>query len=150
MAQHNLPAGCHDADSAALLLGMSKKALLKRMRELGWLTISKDKRNHNLPRHEYTRLGYLTVQERGYGLRGKMEISKTYQVMLLTQIGFQALKKALSTAPTIATSTTPEPAKKIQFTPAPPEPTKPYNREASTKAHDEFFKEIASLLDKAS
>src|SRR5690606_34586164 len=94
MSQALLPAGCHDANSAAELLKMSKKALLKKMRELGWLIVGGDA--HNLPRHEYIRRGWLTTQERGYCLRGKTEIGKTYRVMLLTQTGFNVLKNEIN------------------------------------------------------
>lgn len=100
MAKHQLPAGCHDAESAAQLLGMSKKALLKKMRELGWLNVGGGPGNHNLPRRELTACGYLFTQERGYCLKGKREIAKTYSVMLLSQTGFVALKKLLE-APTM-------------------------------------------------
>lgn len=97
MSQSLLPTGCHDATSAAELLGMSKRALLKRMRELGWLVVSGQ--DHNLPRIEYKKRGWLTTQERGYCLKGKKEIGKTYQVMLLTQTGFNALKTLLQNNP---------------------------------------------------
>lgn len=90
MSQHHLPTGCHDAEAAAKLLGMSKRALLKVMRELGWLNVSGD--TMNLPRREYTNNGYLCTQERAYCLKGKKEITKSYRVVLLTQTGFTALK----------------------------------------------------------
>ncbi|QEY15499.1 hypothetical protein D0C16_05620 [Cellvibrio sp. KY-GH-1] len=90
MSQNHLPAGCHDAEAAAKLLGISKRALLKTMRELGWLNVSGDA--INLPRREFANNGFLCTQERGYCLKGKKEISKSYRVMLLTQIGFAALK----------------------------------------------------------
>lgn len=98
MTQHHLPTGCHDADSAAKLLNMSKKALLKRMRELGWLMVGGGKSNHNLPRREYIQRGYLTTHQRSYGLKGAPNIGKTYEVMLLTQEGLYALKHALNNA----------------------------------------------------
>lgn len=107
MTKHQLPAGCHDAESAAQLIGISKKALLKKMRELGWLNVGGGPGNHNMPRRELVARGYLFTQERGYCLKGKREIAKTYSVMLLSQTGFVALKKLLE-APTM---TPPEPAK---------------------------------------
>lgn len=94
MSQHPLPAGCHDAESARELLGVSKKALLKKMREIGWLYTHADQRN--LPRPECRRLGWLTTQTRGYALRGQKNIAKQYEVMLLTQSGFQELKKIMA------------------------------------------------------
>lgn len=95
--QHRLPAGHHDANTAAELLGMSKKALLKRMRELGWLIIGGDA--HNLPRREYVQMGYMNTQERGYALKGHQDIARSYRVMLLTQKGYQELKKVIDTNP---------------------------------------------------
>lgn len=91
---HSLPAGCHDAESARELLGVSKKALLKQMRELGWLQTGGD--NHNLPHPAYRRRGWLTTQTRGYALKGQKNIAKQYEVMLLTQEGFQELKKIMT------------------------------------------------------
>ena len=93
MSKHHLPAGCHDAETAAQLLNMSKRALLQKMREMGWLNVSGDTRN--LPRRELTARGWLCTQQRGYCLKGKKEISKSYTVMLLTQAGFAALKNEL-------------------------------------------------------
>lgn len=96
MSQHHLPAGCHDAETAAQLLSMSKVALLKKMRELGWLNTGGGSGNHNLPRREFVKNGFLCTQDRGYCLKGKKEISKSYRVMLLTQTGFNALKNELA------------------------------------------------------
>lgn len=93
MSQNHLPAGCHDAETAAQLLNMSKRALLQKMREMGWLNVSGDTRN--LPRRELTARGWLCTQQRGYCLKGKKEIAKSYTVMLLTQAGFAALKNEL-------------------------------------------------------
>ena len=157
MSQHQLPTGCHDANSAAQLLKMSKRALLQRMRELGWLLIGGD--SHNLPRQEYIRNGFLSTQERGYGLRGKMEISKSYRVMILTQKGFQALKEALNNTVTkaevtasgnahasaknngaIATSNQQE-----MDSPAPGIVEPLFNREKSEQAHQEYLKSLAEI-----
>lgn len=110
--QHTLPQGCHDADTAAQLLGLSKRELLRRMRELGWLKVGGGPSNHNLPRLEYTARGWLATQDRGYALKGKPEIARTYRVMLITQTGFPQLKKALEeqvqaeNKPTPTTATT--------------------------------------------
>lgn len=95
--QHILPAGCHDADSAAKLLNVTKLELLKRMRDIGWLYVGGEA--HNLPRQELKRRGFMTTQERGYCLKGKREIGKSYSVMLLTQFGFQELKKIMQSTP---------------------------------------------------
>jgi len=91
--QYSLPAGCHDANTASELLGVSKKHLLKRMRELGWLLVGGD--NHNLPRRDLVQRGLLTTQERAYPLKGNSEIVKNYRVMILTQSGFEALRRTL-------------------------------------------------------
>jgi hypothetical protein len=157
MSQHHLPTGCHDAESAALLLSMSKKALLKRMRELGWLNIGGDA--HNQPRREFIQNGLLTTQERSYGLRGRNEISKTYRVMLLTQKGFQALKEQLN-KPAVAagakaigdlsaSATAGGAGKKIAEreteSPAPTEPVQLFNREKSEQAHKQYLEQLAEL-----
>lgn len=153
MSQHHLPTGCHDAESAALLLSMSKKALLKRMRELGWLNIGGD--THNQPRREYIQNGLLTTQERSYGLRGRNDISKTYRVMLLTQKGFQALKEQLNkttviTAPmdkaaatTNGTSATS--AKQEMETLVPAEPIQIFDKVRSEQARQKYLEEMATI-----
>ena len=109
MSQNHLPAGCHDAETAAQLLNMSKRALLQKMREMGWLNVSGDTRN--LPRRELTARGWLCTQQRGYCLKGKKEIAKSYTVMLLTQAGFAALKNELEKEKmqTQITRSTPQP-----------------------------------------
>ena len=86
-----LPTGCHCADSASALLGISKRALLKKMRELGWL--HSGQKNKNMPRSNYVQRGYLTTQERSFAING---IKKRYSVMLLTQIGFAVLQTTLA------------------------------------------------------
>jgi hypothetical protein len=88
-----LPTGCHDAQSAAVVLGMSKIELLKKMRALGWLSTSGDKRN--LPRPQYIQHGWLTTQPRSYALSGRPDIVKTYSVMLITEKGMRALAHAI-------------------------------------------------------
>ncbi len=150
MSQHHLPAGCHDAETAAQLLNMSKRALLKKMRELGWLNIGGGKSNHNLPRREFTKNGFLCTQDRGFCLKGQKEISKSYRVMLLTQFGFNALKCELEKAkaqtesaaknnfPVIAQA--PKPHLMHQVTEAKPEP--PFNREAAEKERHEALKQM--------
>lgn len=135
MTKHQLPAGCHDAESAAQLLGMSKKALLKKMRELGWLNVGGGPGNHNMPRRELTACGYLFTQERGYCLKGKREIAKSYSVMLLSQAGFVALKKLLG-APTMTTPAPQEttatlPMQRAAQTHEPEEKILPFDREAA-------------------
>jgi hypothetical protein len=143
VAHHPLPAGCHDAETAAQLLGMSKRALLKRMREMGWLNVGGGDNNHNLPRREFLKNGFLCTQDRGYCLKGKKEIAKTYRVMLLTQTGFNALKSELekmrTPPPTITTTaTTPVPA---QVHPL-PAPEKPFDREAAERERQEALQKL--------
>lgn len=147
MTYHTLPAGCHDAESAAKLLGMSKLALLKRMREMGWLNVGGGENNHNLPRRELIKNGYLCTQDRGYCLKGKKEIAKSYRVMLLTQQGFAALKKELEKVNNTNTQYTPPTVKKLpppaqmhQLKPAEPEPE--FNRAAAEKEREEALKKM--------
>lgn len=149
MAHHSLPAGCHDAETAAQLLGMSKRALLQKMRELGWLNTGGGEGNHNLPRREFVKNGYLCTQDRGYCLKGKKEIAKSYRVMLLTQLGFNALKnelenmkttnkKAEAPTATIAHLPTPLQIHTAQTT----EPEAPFNRAAADKEREEVLKQM--------
>lgn len=154
MTKHVLPAGCHDAESAAQLLGMSKKALLKKMREMGWLNVGGGPGNHNMPRRELIAHGYLFTQERGYCLKGKREIAKTYSVMLLSQTGFMALKKHLDDeklqriAPPVpekkAEASTPPKAPAV--TQSEPETIVPFNRETADAARAKTLDHINRLL----
>lgn len=145
MSQHHLPAGCHDAETAAQLLHMSKRALLAKLREMGWLNTGGGSSNHNLPRREFTKNGFMCTQDRGYCLRGKKEISKSYRVMLLTQTGFNALKSELEKvkAPlkVVAENT---PASAAHLPPSPhvlaqpeQEPDAPFDRDAAEKERAE-------------
>ena len=155
MTKHILPAGCHDAESAAQLLGMSKKALLKKMREMGWLNVGGGPGNHNMPRRELIAHGYLFTQERGYCLKGKREIAKTYSVMLLSQTGFIALKKQLD-GEKLQPKAPPAPAQKTEAptplkAPAPtaqeePENLVPFNRETADAARAKTLDHINRLL----
>ena len=148
MAYHTLPAGCHDAESAAQLLGMSKVALLKRMREMGWLNVGGGDGNHNLPRRELINNGYLCTQDRGYCLKGKKEIAKSYRVMLLTQLGFKALKSELEKMNTTTAKTYIPPV--VTPLPAPAQMHElkavttdiPFDRAAAEKERDEALKQM--------
>lgn len=145
MSQHHLPAGCHDAETAAQLLNMSKRALLQKMRELGWLNVGGGDGNHNLPRREFIKNGFLCTQDRGYCLKGKKEISKSYRVMLLTQVGFSALKNELEKMKTTIPPTAKKPEAVIAHLPViaaaahvqAPIPEAPFNREAAEKERTE-------------
>lgn len=141
---HILPTGCHDADSAAKVLGVTKLQLLAFMREIGWLYAGGDM--HNLPRQELKRKGILTTQERGYCLKGKREIGKTYSVMLLTQLGFQELKKLMKTTEASAKTEhekpqilAKEPLQKTEET------EKPYDKVSADAAHEKFLDDLRNL-----
>ena len=150
MSQHHLPAGCHDAETAAQLLNMSKVALLKKMREMGWLNIGGGDGNHNLPRREFINNGFLCTQDRGFRLKGKSEISKTYRVMLLTQRGFNALKNELE-KPKLPRRTSVETSaaaiahspKVAQVIHVPePVPDAPFNHEAADKEREQAMAQL--------
>jgi len=150
MSQHHLPAGCHDAETAAQLLNMSKRALLQKMRELGWLNVGGGEGNHNLPRREFTKNGFLCTQDRGYCLKGKKEISKTYRVMLLTQTGFNALKKELEKMKATTQTKKEQTIAVVAHLPKPhqmhqaksQEPETPFDRAAAEKERDEALKQM--------
>jgi hypothetical protein len=140
MSQNHLPAGCHDAETAAKLLHMSTRALLAKLRELGWLNTGGGQGNHNLPRRDYTKNGFLCTQDRGFCLKGKKEISKTYRVMLLTQTGFNALKSELEKVNTPTKPNTENTAAVVAHLPPPhlmhqvnEQPEAPFDHEAADK-----------------
>jgi hypothetical protein len=150
MSQSHLPPGCHDAQSTAELLNMSKKALLKAMREMGWLIVGTDE--HNLPRREYIACGWLTTQDRGYCLKGKKEIGKSYRVMLVTQAGFIALKAKLNNHQQMATAAkeaeqakqrAPTAKKLTPEVSAEPENVKPFNRSAAEAERKKMLQQMA-------
>lgn len=95
MSKSPIPAGYHDAEGAAKLLSISKLQLLQTLRELAWVNIGGDQ--HNLPRRELITSGYMATQTGSYCLKGKKEIVKTYSALLLSQKGFQELKKRMET-----------------------------------------------------
>lgn len=91
MRKAPIPAGYHDAEGAAKLLGIKKYVLLKMLRELTWVHTGGDL--HNLPRREYKANGYMTTLDGSYCLKGKKEIVKKSSKLLLSQTGFQEFKK---------------------------------------------------------
>ena len=145
MTKHHLPAGCHDAETAAQLLGMSKKALLQKMREMGWLNVSGESRN--LPRRELVKAKFLCTQQRGYCLKGKKEIAKSYSVMLLTQAGFKALKTELEKEESEPETITASPTKIAPVTqPDSQENVVPFNQETADAARKKTIDHINQLL----
>ena len=142
MSKHHLPAGCHDAESAAQLLGMSKIALLQKLREMGWLNVGGNA--HNLPRRELTKLGYLCTQQRGYCLKGKKEIAKSYSVMLLTQAGFIALKKQLENEKNMPSPTPQEFTTKPVAPPTPIKETKviAFDKESADEERKKIMEQL--------
>lgn len=154
MTKHILPAGCHDAESARQLLGMSKKALLKKMREMGWLKAGGGLSNHNLPYRDLVLRGFLSTQERGFRLKGKKEIARPYEVMILTQKGFIALKKHLDDeklqriAPPVPEqkAEAPTPRKAPAVAQEEQETIVPFNRETADAARAKTLDHINRLL----
>jgi hypothetical protein len=145
MSQAPIPAGHHDADSAAKLLGVTKRYLLQYMRELGWLHVGGD--HHNMPRHELKHAGWLATHDRAHCLKGKKEIVKTYRVMLLSQTGFQELKKIMHTkkealapvtniAPQVIAIKIEQPKKEIIA-------EKPYDKTASEIERQTYLQQMA-------
>jgi len=141
MKTHTLPSGCHDADSAAKLLGLSKKALLKMLRNRGW--INNGGPAHNQPRAMYVQQGWLTTQVRSYALRGRKEIVKTYNVMLITQAGMAMLQNAATQPepaktepPALAKAPTPAPQPEEKPVPASPDVIEAEHRKAMQKLRE--------------
>jgi hypothetical protein len=143
MSQAPIPAGYHDADSAAKLLGITKRELLKTLRELAWVHVGGDQ--HNLPRHELKAAGWMTTHDRAYCLKGKSEIVKSYSTLLLSQIGFQELKKAMehlkhNTAVVRQAPVQPVKAPVIKIEPA---AEKPYDKAAADIERNKHLAQMA-------
>lgn len=145
MSKSPIPAGYHDAESAAKLLGISKLQLLKTLRELAWVNAIGDSRN--LPRRELIAAGYMATQDGAYCLKGKKEIVKTYKALLLSQKGFQELKtrmenmkneekKSLPPAPIFNKA----PVIKIEEA-----PDKPFNQQAADAERQRCLADLADM-----
>ncbi len=96
--QLNLPAGHHDADSASEILGVSKRMLLKTLRDVGLLEI--DKRNglkgrHNLPRTHIKKLGWAYEYTCSFGSGPGKTIDHEYKIVIFTHEGFREVKKIM-------------------------------------------------------
>lgn len=139
---YHIPAGCHDANTAAELLGVSKRRLLLQLRELGWIDTGGDL--HNLPRREYIQCGWMAIQERGYALKGGPQIEKSYRVMLLTQPGFQELKRIMQNATNPPPNTTETAPKPKAITLPPPRIMTQEEREASDIERKKALEQLAA------
>lgn len=142
MRKHALPADCHDAESAAQLLGLSKKALLKMLRSRGW--VQTGGAAHNQPRAMYVQQGWLTTQVRSYALKGRKEIVKTYSVLLITQAGMAILQNA-GTQTDAATNEEPAPAKPKLSAPEPEAPQATASPEAIEAEHRKAMQKLREL-----
>ncbi len=145
MRKAHIPAGYHDAEGAAILLGVKKRVLLATLRELGWTDTGGD--NHNLPRRELKANGWMSTLDGSYCLKGKKEIVKRSSKLLLSQTGFQELQKEMdklkaketesSTATTKAAVKAPVLIMEL--------PEKPFNKEAAEIERKKCLAELADL-----
>lgn len=142
MRKHALPAGCHDAESAAQLLGLSKKGLLKMLRARGWVQTGGTA--HNQPRAMYVQQGWLTTQVRSYALKGRKEIVKTYNVMLITQTGMAILQNA-GNYTEASTTAAPVPEKPKQPAPEPEPQQAPASPEVIEAEHKKAMQKLREL-----
>lgn len=91
-----LPIGHHNADQVVALLGLqSKKWLLARLRELGWLKI--DNRglkhsDHNLPKQEIIDAGLAYIKTNTYGAGSDKQIDRSYRKVIFTLEGLETIK----------------------------------------------------------
>lgn len=111
---------------AALLLGVSSRALYARLREIGWLHIGNARNGlHNIPRTFALKNQWLRTESRGFKAPYNATQAKIYQAVLITQKGFQELKKYSGKYPenkeeistTTITTTKNETAEIIKFDP---------------------------------
>lgn len=144
MSKSPIPAGYHDAEGAAKLLGVSKREMLSALRELAWVNIGGEQ--HNLPRRELITAGFMATQTGSYCLKGKKEIVKTYSALLLSQKGFQELKIRMEQLKSDQKkSITPAPIfKKAPVVAIEKKPEKPYDKAA---AEIERNKHIAQMAE---
>ena len=100
---HLLPTGFMEVDEAAERLNVSRIRLYEIIRdELLWL-YSQPKKDgkpkgamHNQPKRLARKMGYVTTQERGHGMRGGYEnIRHAYEVVLIGDAGYHALREWL-------------------------------------------------------
>lgn len=145
MRKAHIPAGYHDAEGAAILLGVKKRVLLATLRELGWVDTGGD--NHNLPRRELKANGWMSTLDGSYCLKGKKEIVKRSSKLLLSQTGFQELKKEMDKLKTkeaealAAPIPAPIKAPVIKIEAA----EKPFNKEAAELERKKCLAELADL-----
>lgn len=145
MSKSPIPAGYHDAEGAAKLLGISKLQLLKTLREMAWVYVGGDQ--HNLPRRELIAAGFMATQTGSYCLKGKKEIVKTYSALLLSQKGFHELKKRMEHMKLIEERALP-PAPiftKPQAVRAPEAPEKPFDKAAADAERQRCLAELADM-----
>lgn len=145
MRKAHIPAGYHDAEGAAILLGVKKRVLLATLRELGWVDTGGD--NHNLPRRELKANGWMSTLDGSYCLKGKKEIVKRSSKLLLSKTGFRELKKEMDKLKTkeaeALAAPTPSPIKapviKIEAA------EKPFNKEAAELERKKCIDDLAQM-----
>lgn len=93
MLKKPIPAGYHDSEGAAKLLGIPKHKLFKILREETWIHMGGDSKN--LPRRELKVNGWMSTLDGAYCLKGKKEIVKKSSKLLISQAGLQELKKII-------------------------------------------------------
>ncbi len=125
--QTPLPAGHYSTDEAAEILGFTKRELLQRLREIGWLIADKNGvrfGSHNLPKPEVIAAGLAYTKSYTYGSGPGKEFNREYRRAIITQTGLTALIdhfKNGKPAPAF------KPLQKLAHEP----PTKPTNRKAA-------------------
>jgi hypothetical protein len=95
MSNAPLPTKCMEIETAAHLLGITRKQLFKNLRTANWLHTGtyKNDPKHNTPKRWAIKAGLATTQTRGRPAPYNKEVSVLYQVTLLTEHGLEEIKK---------------------------------------------------------
>ena len=149
MFKKPIPAGYHDSEGAAKLLGIPKRKLFEILREETWIHIGGDL--NNLPRRELKANGWMSTLDGSYCLKGKKEIVKNSSKLLISQAGLQELKKIIDKKSldektmehTQTQKPEPQKAKAPVIKIEPPE--KPFNKEAAEIERKKCLAELADL-----
>lgn len=93
MNQQTFPENCVDVETAANILGMNRKVLYKKLREMRWLYTGtyKDDPHHNSPCHWAKVAGLATTHERFRPAPYDKRVKLVYRITVITERGLDEL-----------------------------------------------------------